>query len=215
MEIAYWQERWHSGAIGFHEGTPNALLVEFARFFAHRQRVLVPLCGKSVDLAWLAQRGLLVTGVEVVRAAIDAFFVEQRLPPHKEKRGPFTAHVSRGVEIVEGDMFAMKPELIGTFDCAYDRAALIALAPMTRVKYVDTLRALLRPGARMLLETISYDQRLTPGPPWSIDHALVRSLFRRGFVVEPLAERPAEIRSKLKEAGVKVAQDGVYLLTRL
>lgn len=227
MELSYWQGRWDRGEIGFHEAGGNDLLVAHAHLLDGRQRVLVPLCGKSVDMTFLAERGMSVVGIEAVRAACSAYFADAGVPEHVEARGPFAIHRidearARGagaaasrVQIAEGDVFAAHPDHLGTFDAAYDRAALIALAPDTRARYVDVLRALLRPRARLLLVTVAYDQRLTPGPPWSIDDALVKTLFRDGFVVEKVLERPAEIRSKLKEAGVQSASDGLYRITRL
>ena len=38
--------------------------------------VLVPLCGKSLDMRWLEAQGHQVWGVEISRKAIDAYFVE-------------------------------------------------------------------------------------------------------------------------------------------
>lgn len=36
-------------------------------------RVLVPLCGKSVDMVFLSQKGYRVLGVEGVRQAVEEF----------------------------------------------------------------------------------------------------------------------------------------------
>ena len=58
MHPEYWIERWKEGRIGFHRAGVNPQLVEHhARALGETKRVLVPLCGKSEDLAWLAASG--------------------------------------------------------------------------------------------------------------------------------------------------------------
>ena len=36
--------------------------------------ILVPLCGKSLDMLWLAERGFQVTGIEISELAVQDFF---------------------------------------------------------------------------------------------------------------------------------------------
>jgi thiopurine S-methyltransferase len=215
MELGFWQKRWDAREIGFHEGAPNALLAQYGDYLRSPSRVLVPLCGKAEDMAYLAGKGHAIAGVEAVRAPCVEFFDEHALTRTEEPRGPFTLHRSGAIEIWQGDMFAATPALLGTFEAAYDRAALVAIAPMTRVKYVDTLKNLLRPKGRLLLNTFSYDQSKVQGPPWSIDPVLVRSLFRRHFVVEPLDSRVVSVNPRMKAAGVTEIREHVSLLTRL
>ena len=76
-----WLKRWREGRTGFHEGRPNDLLVHHAARLAGCRRVLVPLCGKSEDLAFLAARGHDVVGVELAEQAVQAFFAEHDLAP--------------------------------------------------------------------------------------------------------------------------------------
>lgn len=191
MERSFWQERWDARQIGFHEGKANDLLVaHFARLgLAPGARVLVPLAGKASDLLWLADRGLEVVGVEFVRKAIDELFAENGLAPTARKLGSHPALSAGGLTLVHGDMFAMRPEDLGRFDAVYDRAALVALDPPTRRRYVETCRGLAKPGAPTFLITIGYDARRKDGPPWSVDDAVVNDLFSDRSV-EKLEARP-------------------------
>ena len=77
MDEAFWQERWRTQQIGFHEGKPNELLAAHVDRFGRGTRVLVPLAGKAIDLRWLAERGHNVVGVELGAEAIEAFHREQ------------------------------------------------------------------------------------------------------------------------------------------
>ena len=148
MDHDFWLERWRTGQIGFHLPATNPrLLAHWPRIEAEQpRRVLVPLCGKSNDLAWLAARSgpngkpVEVVGVELSREAAVAFFAEHGLTPSIERRGPFECFSHANLTIAVGDFFAATPEsLLGTFDAAYDRAALIALPPSMRAEYVAAL----------------------------------------------------------------------------
>ncbi len=183
MEFDFWKGRWHTNQIGFHEGKPNDLLVAHADRFAPRSRILVPLAGKAADLVWLADHGHEIVGVEFVKSPIDALFAGIDVREHL--LGRHDAFTAGGVTMVLGDMFDMKPDALGTFDAIYDRAALIALEPGTRKRYVATCRALLKPGGVTLLIAFSYDQTKAPGPPFSIDGDKVRDLFA-GRTIQPL-----------------------------
>ena len=66
MRPESWLERWQEGRIGFHRADENPRLVQHhQRVLGDTIRVLVPLCGKSVDLEWLVVRGHEVVGIEL------------------------------------------------------------------------------------------------------------------------------------------------------
>jgi thiopurine S-methyltransferase len=81
MEPAFWQKRWADNQIGFHQAQVNPYLQTYwpQLQLAPASRVLVPLCGKSLDLAWLAGQGYRVLGVELSRQAVEDFFREHGL----------------------------------------------------------------------------------------------------------------------------------------
>ena len=74
-----WLSRWIDGRIGWHEADGNRALHRFWPDLESGSRVLVPLCGKSPDMLWLAERGNDVTGVEISEVAVRAFFNEMSL----------------------------------------------------------------------------------------------------------------------------------------
>lgn len=177
MEPAFWRARWASGQLGFHEGRPNALLARHAGALGEGRRVLVPLCGKAHDLAFLAERGHQVVGVELVEDAVRAFFAERGVTPEVAPRGPFTAYAAGAITLLAGDVFAATPALLGGVDALYDRAALIALPPEVRPRYAAHLGALLPAGATGLLVTLEYDPALRAGPPFAVPPDEVRALY--------------------------------------
>src|SRR5262245_40223150 len=127
MDADFWFQRWREGRIGFHEGAPNRFLVKYGDRLTGARRILVPLCGKTEDLAYLASRGHDVVGIELVEDAVRQFFAEHHLTPSITQRGPFTNYTAGAITIVVGDFFATSPDLVGSIDAIYDRAALVAL----------------------------------------------------------------------------------------
>ena len=159
-----WIERWAEGRIGWHEAGGNASLRKYWR--ASGRRVLVPLCGKTQDLLWLAERGNEVVGIELSELAIRAFFDENELAytvDNEEMPGYRAA--GRPITIFCGDYFEFTNE---TFDACFDRGALIAMSAESRSVYAEHTTSLLQPGAEHLLITVEYDQQAAEGPPFSL-----------------------------------------------
>lgn len=196
MEPSFWIDRWREGRIGFHEGAPNAFLVEHVARLAG-SRVLVPLCGKTEDLAYLAGAGRTVIGAELVEDAVRAFFAEHDATPAIAPRGAATAYTAGEIEILAGDLFAITRDDVGAIDAIYDRAALIALPPEVRRRYVEHLR-LLAPGVPVLLVTIEYPQDQMSGPPFSVGDDEVRALYAN-----------VELLGEAAPRGGRIAQSGL------
>ncbi len=184
MDPEFWRARWQEGKIAFHEGKPNVLLAQFASRLDGKRRVLVPLCGKSDDLAYLASLGHEVVGIELVEDAVRAFFSEHALSPTVEG----TRYTAAGITLFARNVFDVTREDTGPIDAIYDRAALVALPPETRIQYIAHLRAIAG-HATGLLVAIEYPQELLPGPPFSVPDAEVRMHFAQ---VEQLAEQKLE-----------------------
>ncbi|HVK85943.1 MAG TPA: thiopurine S-methyltransferase [Kofleriaceae bacterium] len=187
MEAEFWRGRWREGSIGFHEGAPNAYLTTYLGELPGT-RVLVPLCGKTEDLAYLASHGREVIGIELVEDAVRTFFAEHAVEPEITRRGVLTQYTAGAVTIFAGDVFAVTRDDVGTIDAIYDRAALVALPPEMRERYVAHLGALAAAATPVLLVTLAYPQDRMQGPPFSVPDAEVRAHYD---AVVQLEERPA------------------------
>lgn len=176
MNTQDWLERWEEGRTGWHEPGGNSGLRRYWSGPGSGSRVLVPLCGKSVDLLWLAEQGLAVSGVELSKTAVEAFFSEQQLDYEVERGAAVDAYRAkeRSITLYHGDFFDIRAE---PFDALFDRAALIALPANVRPRYVRHLNGLLKPDAYRLLVTLEYDQLLADGPPFSVLPVEVRSYW--------------------------------------
>lgn len=216
MEPAFWQQRWADNQIGFHQAQVNPYLQKYwpTLGLAPGSRVLVPLCGKSLDLAWLAGQGYRVLGVELSRRAVEAFFREHGLQAEVQRRGAFEVWRSGDVELWCGDFFALQAEDVG--DCAglYDRAALIALPSQMRVAYMRLLSRLLPTGCQGLVVTLDYDQSLLGGPPFSVGDEELRQGFAGWQLDELEAVEVIEESPKFLQAGVSSLLERVCRVSR-
>lgn len=189
MEADFWHERWQQGQIGFHQAAVNdALLGHWAATVgpAASRRVLVPLCGKSVDLRWLHGQGHRVLGVELSALACDAFFAEQGLPVEVRPLGGGRWYqgqgAAAGLDLLQGDIFGLDLDALAAADLApcpllYDRASLVAMPEAMRARLAARLLQLLSTDASGLIVTFDYPQDERPGPPFSVPPAVLAGLF--------------------------------------
>ncbi len=162
--IESWLERWREGHIGWHEEGGNASLKKYWK--ARDRRVLVPMCGKTVDMLWLEEQGNSVAGVELSDIAARAFFEENGLQyTIREGRLPAYTAQGRDITIFCGDLFEFDER---GFTGWYDRGAFVAMPAGQRPAYAAHINTLLAPDACRLLITLEYDDGIATGPPFSI-----------------------------------------------
>ncbi len=179
MEPQFWRERWAANQIGFHEENFHPMLQRYWDTLAIDQAtpVFVPLCGKSKDLVWLRNRGHDVIGIELSEIAVQAFFDENDIRAGQDQYGPFRRYQGAGYTLLSGDIFDLTLDLIDPISAVYDRAALIALPPDMRRKYVQHLQSLSASAAHGLLVTVSYAVDEVSPPPFLVAPEEVRSLY--------------------------------------
>lgn len=201
MEPDFWLGRWQRDEIGFHEGQSNEKLVRYLDRLRLTEgaRVFVPMCGKSVDLAWLASQGFRVAGVELSPVAPGQFFAEMGTAPSVERVGPFTRYAVPGIEIYQGDIFDMTSELIGEVDAVYDRAALVALPEPMRARYAHQLDEITA-KAPQLLVSFEYDVTSMTGPPFSVNGEEIESLYGSSHVIELIDRAPMATLKTARDA---------------
>ena len=190
MDEKFWLRRWETGDIGFHKEEPHHFLQRFFDALDLRpgDQCLVPLCGKSPDLAWLHGRGLRVTGVELSRLAVDAFISENHLHGKWTTSARMSCYLDQRYRLYCGDFFLLTAAVLGPVRATYDRGALVAMPPGLRNRYATHLAALMPTGSRILLISYEYDQDETYGPPFSVPYAGLDGLFEDWFEIELLVE---------------------------
>src|SRR5690606_27649922 len=160
MEPAFWQQRWRDGETGFHLSRVTPLLPRFwpQLELASSDRVLVPLCGNSMDMVWLAKQRNRVLASELVATAIEQFFDEQELEFEVHESTEGRHFVAEQIEIICGDIFNVRAATLSSCKGVYDRGALVALPQEMRRRYARHVYGNLAPGFRGLLLAVQYDQ---------------------------------------------------------
>ncbi len=207
MNPEFWHKRWQEKRIGFNQSAVNPLLTEYINHLdlAAGSRIFVPLCGKSIDMVWLAAQGYDVVGVELVETAVQEFFAEQNIQPIVSQHAENPVIKRYQGQLVDGDeqrtitlwvvdIFALTSTDIGIIDAIYDKAALIALPADMRPDYSEQIRKV-SDNAPQLLITLDYDQSKKEGPPFSINGEQLQQYYGNHYQLCELASEPASIGS--------------------
>ncbi len=217
MKADFWHERWEENQLGFHQEEVNGNLVKHwdALDAPKDSPAFVPLCGKSLDMAWLLERGHPVIGVELSPIACRDYFAGQSLEPTRTPHGALETWSAPGYTLHCGDFFALEPSDLEGVRGAFDRGSLVALPPEMRSRYAEHLGRILPGGAKVLLLTVIYDQNEMNGPPHSVPAEEVESLFGAAFRTEQLAVNgPGEPPPPFQARGMKSISEGIWLLER-
>ena len=203
MNAEFWHSRWQEKRIGFNQSAVNPLLINYFKQLnlPAGSRVFVPLCGKSIDMAWLAAQGYDVVGVELVETAVQAFFTEQNISPtvHQHADNPAIKYYQgqlsgQTITLWVADIFALTTEDIGSVKAVYDKAALIALPADMRVQYSAQMYQL-SANAPQFIITLTYDQSKKSGPPFSISSEQIQQYYGNNYHISELESEPTSIGS--------------------
>lgn len=153
-------------------GAPQPALRELAESGALRGRMLDVGCGTGEHTLMAAAAGLHATGID--RAA-DALAVAER----KARERGLTAR------FIQHDALQLA-ELGEVFDTGLDSLFLHALTPADRSRYLDGLRAVLRPGGRLFVLCYSDRHTTEPIPPHTMSRGDLESCFADGWTLDSI-----------------------------
>lgn len=209
MDADFWHQKWETNVIGFHESKANPLLVAHFKelSLAKDSRVFVPLCGKTLDIAWLLSKGYRVAGVELSELAIEQLFAELGIEPEITDIGEIKHYSATDIDIFVGDIFELTRKMLGTVDAVFDRAALVALPENMRTQYTRHLTDITANAPQLLL-TFEYDQKLMDGPPFSVREEAVSQNYKDHYDISLLAR--VDVVNGLR--GSLAAKESVWLL---
>ncbi|MCK5002051.1 MAG: thiopurine S-methyltransferase [Gammaproteobacteria bacterium] len=227
MQRDFWLERWQNGETGFHQEQLNPYL---GYFYGEKGvplekrktlKVFVPLCGKSVDMLWLAQNGYQVLGIECSEIAVKDFFETHDLEFRIVEGKRFKRYISDAregharVEILQGDFFDLVLRDLEAVTDIYDRASMIALPEIMRLDYFKKMVELQDEGMRTLLVTLTYPQEEMSGPPFSVSENELNDLYSEKFKIDKLlgkdilADEP-----RFQQRGLTALYEIAFKLTR-
>jgi len=215
MEQSFWLNRWENRQIGFHQEQVNEyLLRHWDKYNLPAQgHVFVPLCGKSADMVWLADKGYDVTGVEYSQIATEEFFQEHNLTYQLTEKHNFKIYSSDKITVLQGDFFDLNKDIIGQVDFVFDRASLVALPDDMRSRYAKHMYRLAE-QADMLLVTMEYNQAQMQGPPFAVTADEVKQHFSSWYNVSELETQDLLSTSpQFKERGLDSLFEKAYKLS--
>lgn len=170
----FWKIAWIEGRTRFHQPQFNPDLTEYLRPQLNRN-CLVPLCGKSLDLIYLADHFEKVVGVEMVEQPIIEFYQENEIP-YERNGNHFSSHK---IDIYLADF--IQDQLSDDtgplqFDYIYDRASMVAIEDTFRQNYVQKIKHYLQPEG--VLHLVTFEREiLGGGPPFDITDSEVQKSY--------------------------------------
>lgn len=209
MDASFWQQKWSSNDIAFHEREANPLLVKHfgALSLVQGSRIFVPLCGKTLDIGWLRSNGYRVAGAELSQIAVEQLFLGLRVEPKIAEVDSVHRYSADNIDIFLGDIFKLSGQMLGPVDAIYDRAALVALPKDMRDRYTAHLMTMTAKAPQLLI-CYEYDQTVMQGPPFSISNGEVRQHYEDRYALTLVAS--TNVTGGLK--GKCAAKENVWLL---
>ena len=206
MDEQFWKEAWTDRRIRFHMSEYNRFLEWFLtnNEILEDSTVLVPLCGKTLDMVLLRDKGLKVIGVEIAEQAVIEFFEENVIDFQIEQRDEFKFYRSNNITIICGDILKLTPDHTGEIKFIYDRAATVALPPKMRSLYYTKLKDLSDSQTELLLITGHSEVDDDIGPPFSVSKIEIEKAYKpHSLKFEILHEKKGKINSqRLRDKGI-------------
>jgi len=218
VDANFWRERWQNKDIGFHQPVIHDLLQKHwpQLGLAAGSPVFVPLCGKSLDMVWLAEQGHRVIGAELSEIAIDDFYSERGLEPAVRGVGNFTVKSAGAYQLWCGDIFELPREAVTDVAGIYDRAALVAFPADLQERYAAKLTELTPANAPILLVTLDYESERMAGPPFAVPRAQVDRLFSKSYAITELECRNAlDTNPRFRQRGLTALEECAFVLRHL
>jgi thiopurine S-methyltransferase len=209
-----WKQAWEDDQIDFHQSHTNPMLMAYLPrlALADNANVFVPLCGKSQDMAWMLSQNLRVTGIEISPIAVAAFFAANHLQPSQSRAGRLTRWHCDRVDIYCGDFFDLQRDALTDIAAVYDRAALLALGPVMRRRYVHHMSAIVPWQSPILLLTTEYPEAADADLPAAVASEIL-ALYEKHFNIELLhTEHGFETHPGAGHADLQVTEEKAHLL---
>ncbi|KAM9824203.1 putative thiopurine S-methyltransferase [Neosynchiropus ocellatus] len=220
MDLGEWNQFWHDDQVGFHMPEVHRMLKKYLdQLLAGRTKVrfFFPLCGKAVDMKWLADMGHPVVGVEISEKAVRQFFEENNLPYTEEAVPAIPGakvfkNSEKNISLYQCDLYDFTSSIEGQFGAIWDRGSMVAINPKDREKYAALMMSLMADDCAFLLDTLIYDSALYEGPPFLVPDEQVQALFGGRCDIKCLQSE--DIMSDLwKSLGLESIVEHVILIT--
>lgn len=213
MDFEFWNNCWARPTQPFHLTKPHHLLLEhFEHYFSKQSSVLLPLCGKTHDLTFLAKHGVKAVGVEFNPDAVTTFFQDNQLDPEVTRYDNKKLFQVSNIDLWLADFFDLTSDELGQFRLIFDRAALIALPDDMRKNYAEHLKTFLASDGQLLIVTMDYEPDEMSGPPFFLDKQQLQQLFPTESIIELQRESILDSHPRWRELELSRLEEVLYLI---
>jgi len=221
LALGDWEQRWEEGRIGFHQPNVHKLLEKHVdKVVAGRAgvRFFFPLCGKAVDMKWLADLGHAVVGVEISERAIRQFYEENNMTYTEEPVAAVPGakvykSSEKNISLYNCDLYDFSRSVEGQFGAVWDRGSLVAINPRDRERYAALITSLMADDCRYLLDTLLYNPELYTGPPFFVPDEQIRRLFGESCDIELLQSVEDILEERHRRWGIDYLTERLHLIT--
>ena len=219
----FWEKRWQNGQTGWHNSDVNENLINHSTTLLTEENptILVPLCGKSMDMQWLTEQGASVVGVDLAAQALHEYFTDRSQQYVEGSLSGLTSYssveaTSDNLRLLHANIFDVKPTMFEGFDAIYDRAALVALLPKQREQYATHCLSLLKPGGNILLITYDSPVEDNQGPPFPVRAGTIERLFHDATECVQVDEvlMTKETNTRLQKRGLDWSRSDIWKITK-
>ena len=185
----FWEDIYLADDTGWDLKGPTPVFKHLAESL-ERGRVCIIGCGRGYDAIMFAKKGFDVTAVDFAPSAIRAL---QELAKQEMV----------DVNAVQRDIFSLVPEFQRSFDYVVEQTCFCAIHPNRRKEYEALVKAILKPGGKLIGLWFPLDKLLDEGgPPYGTNINEVKSIFNIGWKIEKeefpdLSIEPRKGREKL------------------
>ncbi len=213
MEASFWLKSWELGGFytSFHRRDIHPYVLEYMNpEEIENTNILVPLCGKTVDMMYLSQYANKVIGVEIVEEAILQFFQENNLSyemPNDE------TYISGNITILRKDFMKLTKAEIGQIDWVLDRASLVALPYEMRTDYIKAIDRLSDVGTKQLVVTLEYFP-LINSAPFCINPSEVEDYYGAGHIIKHVESPNLPNHGMVRKWNLAFLYEHCFVLTK-
>ena len=171
LDADYWSTRYEQNASGLDIGYISTPLKEYNDQLTDKNiTILIPGCGNSYEAEYLMENGF----TDITLIDISPFLT-------KKIEEKFRRYADKQLKIITGDFFQLK----GQFDLVIEQTFFCALDPVLRIKYVDKMQELIKPGGKLV--GLLFDREFEGGPPFGGSKAEYEKLFTGKFTIKTMA----------------------------
>mgnify|MGYP000108317721 CR=1 FL=1 len=218
MDAAFWHNKWEKNEIGFHQQVVHSWMSRNLAQLGELsgKTIFVPLCGKTLDIAYLLEQGLTVIANELSELAVIELFASMKLTADiSDWSGHGKVYRAEKLTVYVGDYFELTPAELSSANYVYDRAAIIALPLAMRQKYGRQMMSTCGKASQLIM-TLDYNQAQMSGPPFSVAGSELEQIYSEHYSIKTLVrENIIDKEPRFKQKGLTEFNQSLYLLNPL